>query len=191
MATIAESRSGMRPGRRNTASIGGWIFAIVLLAAIVATILGLDIAQRFEARIVQWAITTVLDTGTALDPDGMSILVGLGGTRAFTLKLGVACSVVLLLIPFLLVAAAMLASGRASVLRTLPAVVVGTAALLLVNTIRSVLIAHLTLEGGLDGFGWAHTVYGSAIVLVGLILVIVAFVAVMAIGRRGRRHTPS
>jgi len=190
MATIAENSLGSTPRTKNRASVAGWIFAIILLGVSVGLFVVLDAAQRFEAVIAQRAIAFVLDTGTRIDGDGTSVLVGLGGARAFTLQIGIACSVVLILVPFLLVAAAMLASGRASVWRTIPAVIVGTAALLFVNAVRLVLIAYLTMQDGLDGFGWAHTVYGSAVVLIGLILVIVAFIGVMAIGRR-RRKTPS
>lgn len=191
MATIAENRRGSTPGRANKASAGGWIFAVLLVAASIGMFLIIDIAQRFEARIAAAAIRVALDTGTRITLDGTSVLVGIGGTRAFTLTLGIACSVVLILVPFLLVAAGMLASGRASVWRTLPAVIVGATVLLLVNAVRTVLIARLTMDGGLDGFGWAHTVYGSAIALAGLVFVIVTFVAVMSIGRRNRRRTTS
>ncbi|UGS24967.1 archaeosortase/exosortase family protein [Microbacterium resistens] len=183
MASVAEVHS-IDHSRRNRASAGAWVFAILLVTASVGLFLTLDASQRFEARIAEMAIAAVLDTGTRIDADGTSVLVGLGGHRAFALHIGIACSVVLLIVPFLLVAAAMLASGRASVWRAIPAVVLGAALLLAVNAARLVLIAHLTMQDGLDGFGWAHTVYGSAVVLVGLILVILAFLAVMAIGRR-------
>lgn len=189
MATFAENTRGRRPRTTQRASAGGWIFAAILVMVSIGLFVVLDAAVRFETRLSQWAISTVLSTGTRITGDGTSLLVGLGGTRAFTLQIGIACSVVLILVPFLLVAAAMLASGRASVLRTIPAVIVGTAALFVVNLVRMVLIARLTMDDGLDGFGWAHTVYGSAIVLVGLIVVIVVFIAVMSIGRRRPRRS--
>lgn len=194
MASIAENVQDARSrGRRNDnrASVGGWIFAAVLLITSIGLFLVLDAAQRAEARIAEWAIATVLNTGTRVTGDGMSVLVGIGGTRAFTLQIGIACSVVLILVPFLLIAAAMLASGRASVWRAIPAVIIGALALLAINAARLVLIAHLTMQDGLDGFGWAHTVYGSAVVLIGLVLVIVAFIVVMAIGRRRGRSASS
>lgn len=189
MATIAENTRGRRPRTTHRASAGGWVFAAILLIISIGLFVVLDSAVRFETRLSQWAIGLALDTGTRIAGDGTSLLVGLGGARAFTLQIGIACSVVLILVPFLLVAAAMLASGRASVLRTIPAVIVGTAALFVVNLVRMVLIADLTMKDGLEGFGWAHTVYGSAIVLVGLIVVIVVFIAVMSIGRRRARRS--
>lgn len=186
----ARRDSGRRAARRRSAS--GWIFAVVLVLVSIALFVFLETAVRFETQLAQWAISAALDTGTRVTGDGTSLLVGIGGTRAFTLRVGIACSVVLILVPFLLVAAAMLASGRASAMRALPAVVIGAAALVAVNMARLVLIAFVTMKDGLDGFGWAHTVYGSAVALIGLTLVTAAFIGVMAIGRRrSREKTPS
>lgn len=184
VTTDQATRGRSQQTDRNRATVGGRIVAVLLVLASVGLFVSLDAAQHFEARIAEVAISAVLDTGTRIGSDGTSVLVGIGGARAFTLQISIACSVVLLLVPFFLVAAAMLASGRASVWRAVPAVIGGALLLLAVNAARLVLIAHMTMQDGLDGFGWAHTVYGSAVVLVGLILVIIAFIAIMAAGRR-------
>ena len=158
MTTTTEvgREQGHQRGLRST--VGERLLAGTLIVASIILAGTFEQSQRLEASIARWAITFALDTRVRTTGDGSSLLVGLGGHRAFTLEIGAACSVVLILVPFLLVAAAMLISGRAPIWRALPAVIVGAFMLLAVNAVRLILIAALTLDRGLEGFGWAHTV---------------------------------
>lgn len=173
---------------RRPASIAQWAAAALLLLAIAALLLSQDWSRRLEAGIAEFSIRHILNIGSQLAPTGTELTVGAGSQTIFTLDVSFACSVVLLLTPLMALAAALLASGRASILRTLPTVLVCATALLTLNACRFLLIAALTHTAGLDGYGWAHTVYGSMLVLVGLAIILMTFVKVVSHTRKKREH---
>lgn len=195
--TIATSHAAprtRRQARRMDARRGSFLqklAAALLLLGVAALFASLDWSRRLEASIAEWSIGAVLRVGSDLAPEGTRLTVGAGSHTIFTLDVSIACSVVLLLTPLLLVAAALLVTGRASLLRTLPAVVFGALMLLAINAARFVLIASMTLNDGLAGYGWAHTVYGSIIALVGLAIVLVGFIRIVAGGAQARKGARS
>jgi exosortase/archaeosortase family protein len=94
----------------------------------------------------------------------------------------------MLLVPLGLVASAMLFTGRASVARAVPAFLIGVAGLFAVNAARLLLISGMTHSEHLEGFGWAHTIYGSVVALVGLAAVLVGFVWFVTGSRRRKNE---
>jgi exosortase/archaeosortase family protein len=191
-AAVTDRRSGRRPVRlRRRPTIAGAIASVLLVAGIVALALTLSDSARFEAHIAGWATENILGLPAQLAATGSQLTVGAGTATLFTIEVGVACSVVLLIVPLMLVAIAQLMTGRASVLRVLPAVVVGAVLLLAINALRIMLIVSMTYQQHLEGFGWAHTIYGSLVVLVGLAVTVVGFVLFTAGGfkRNARRDT--
>lgn len=189
MTALIERRMQPRAARRDT-SLLQRLTAVALVLASVALLLSQEWSRRVEAMIAEWSIHAVLGLNAQLSETGTTLTVGAGSHTIFSLNVTFACSVVLLLIPFMLTGAALLGTGRATLMRTLPAVVVGAIALLAINAARMVVIARMTHADGLDGFGWSHTVYGSLLVLAGLALTLVAFVRTVSEqhhARKGRR----
>lgn len=152
------------------------IFGVALIALSIAMFFFVPQGLLLETAIAQWMIEHVLGLGTALDDTGRVLTIGVGSSTIFSIQLVVACSFFMLVIPLGLVAGLMLASGRASVIRAIPAFLLGAAGLLAVNAARLLLIASMTHSRHLEGFGWSHTIYGSMIALAGLALVLVGFV---------------
>ena len=176
----------IRPRRR--ASATQLVLAALLAGAAVALVVLLEKAVQVEAHVFAHAIPAVLGTSAVLG-DHATLTIGAGGPMLFSMTVGLACSIVLLLVPFLLIAAALLSAGRISVLRAVFAVAVGAVLLEAVNTARVVVIAALTIGDGVNGFGWGHTLVGSVIVLAGLLLTTVGMLWIAARGRRGQAVT--
>lgn len=172
---------------RAPATVAQWVTAALFVVAVIALLMSQDWSRRLEAGIAEFFIGSILGVGSQLAPTGTELTVGAGTQMIFTLDVSFACSVVLLLIPLMALAAALLASGRASIFRTVPAVLVGAGALLALNACRFLMIAALTHATGLEGYGWAHTVYGSMLVLIGLAIVLMAFVKVVSGSRKERQ----
>ncbi|WP_162259111.1 exosortase/archaeosortase family protein [Oerskovia sp. Root22] len=163
--------------------------AVFVVLAVVPFVLN-EPVRRVEAAVVGWVAQGVLGVDVTLAPVGAVLGVGAGTQSYFQMTVSMACSVVLLTAPLFALAAVLLATGRAPVRRGVLAAALGAVGLELTNTVRLVLIMWMTRRTGLEGFGWAHTVYGSLIVLAGLILVILAFVLVATGRRRARRVAP-
>lgn len=176
------------PTTRRRASVPQLVLAALLAGAAVALVVLLERAVHLEAHLFAHAIPALLGASAVLG-DHATLTIGAGGPMLFSMTVGLACSIVLLLVPFLLIAAALLSAGRISVPRALFAVAVGAVLLEAVNTVRVVVIAALTLGDGVSGFGWGHTLVGSVIVLAGLLLTTVGMLWIAARGRSGRAVT--
>ena len=176
------------PTRRRRASVPQLVLAALLAGLAVALIVLLERAVQLEAHVFAQAIPALLGASAVLG-DHATLTVGAGGPTLFSMTVGLACSIVLLLVPYLLIAAALLSAGRISVLRALAAVAVGALLLEAVNTVRVVVIAALTLDDGVNGFGWGHTLIGSVIVLTGLLLATIGMLWIAARGRTGQAVT--
>ncbi|QNE35285.1 exosortase/archaeosortase family protein [Leifsonia shinshuensis] len=185
---LAPTPSARRTARRRRASVPQLVLAALLTGLAVALVVLLERAVQLEAHLFAQAIPTVLGASAALG-EHATITVGAGGPMLFSMSIGLACSIVLLLVPFLLIAAALLATGRISVLRALFAVAIGAVLLEVVNTVRVLVIAALTLGDGVSGFGWGHTLVGSVIVLAGLLLTTAGMLWIAARGRKGQAVT--
>lgn len=158
---------------------------VALVALLVAT---QEQSRRLEAIVAGWAVEHLLGVGTEVSSTGSSLTVGVQTQHIFTVEVSFACSVTLLFAPFFLIAAGMLACGRTSVMRSIVPLVIGSVGLIVINALRFVLIAAFTRSSNLVGFGWAHTIYGSVLVLVGLIAIEVLFVFLVTRTRTPRRH---
>jgi exosortase/archaeosortase family protein len=189
MSLIPEAvtqRRSSSAGKAMRSSVAQKFFALGLVGVVVALIATQEQSRRVEAIIAGWAIEVVLGVGAQVSSVESLITIGAGTQHIFTVDVSFACSVTLLLTPFILIAAGMVISGRATVSRTVPALIVGSVGLVLINAVRFILIAAMTLAEGLAGFGWAHTIVGSALVIVGLVLIEVLFF--LLVTRTKRRH---
>ncbi|GAA1315737.1 hypothetical protein ACFSWE_01660 [Leucobacter albus] len=164
------------------------VFAVICAVALLATN---EASRQLEAQLAGWAISTALGVGTEVPAGSTLISIGGGSQHYFTVDLSFACSVALIIAPLLLVAAGLLFTGRTTVFRAVPAVLVGAALLVAANAARFILIASMTRRDNLEGFGWAHSFYGSALVLGALLVVLVGFVYFITRGNRTSKHSAS
>ncbi|MDH6544039.1 archaeosortase/exosortase family protein [Streptomyces sp. SPB4] len=174
------TREGHRP--RPVQLVG----AGVLLAAAALLCARPGWTRACETRLAAHVVHRALGTRTTLLPEGDVFFFDAGTGRDQGLRLTLACSVVLLLVPLLLTGAAVLATGRGGPARVTAAA--GVAALLLVvlNQVRLVMIVAATRRWGDTGFGWAHGVLGSCIVLAGLAVTFRLFFRMVVRARHGR-----
>ncbi|MFE5535455.1 exosortase/archaeosortase family protein [Streptomyces sp. NPDC056492] len=174
-APAKTSSPAARRANRRRGSPLQLVAAAALLACAVALCLGTHRAMEWETRLAARSVGLVMSTHTLLMPSGDVFYFDVGTGRDQGLRLTLACSVVLLLVPLLSISAVVLAAGRARMLRVLTATVCASAALVAVNQIRLLVIAEASRKWGDAGFGWAHSVAGSFIVLAGVAVVLIFF----------------
>jgi exosortase/archaeosortase family protein len=124
--------------------------------------------RSVEAAAGERSIGLVTDGNTTTIWDQAITLFGLGTRHAMGLRITAGCSSALLILPLFLVGAGFMASRRSTIARILAGTAIGAAVLVVTNQLRLCLIAWFAQEWGHDGFGWAHTVIGSLLSLVGV-----------------------
>ena len=183
------SRGGHRGARRGPAVPAA---TIARLAACVACCLTAGIAVKenyllrgFEAALASHVVgfATALPAGPI--PQTPSFWFTVGPHHVMGLEITPACTVVLMMTPFL-IATAFLVWRRSSAARPLVACAVAIVMLLVVNQLRILAIIMFVLHMGFGGgFYWGHTLIGSLITVLGgaVTLVVYALIAI-------RRGTP-
>ncbi|MFE7975696.1 archaeosortase/exosortase family protein [Streptomyces shenzhenensis] len=126
--------------------------------------------RSVEAAMGEYVLGLVTTGTTALNWDQAVTFFGLGTQHAMGLRITAGCSSAMLIIPLLLVGAGFMLSRRSTVARILAGTAIGAALLVVTNQLRFGLIAWFSQEWGYEGFGWAHTVVGSLVSLVGVAL---------------------
>jgi exosortase/archaeosortase family protein len=168
---------------------------LVVLAALL--VLENDAFRAFEARSARPLVGLLTHTGTSRAV-GDVIFFGLGTDDALGLKITTGCTTVVLLVPFLLIMAAIAAKSPVPVTRVVAAATVGSAMLVVVNLIRLTGIAWATSVWGLThGFEISHFLVGSIFAIVGFAAALVVSVRLLVGGadplgayqRVGRRHS--
>ncbi|MEV7003983.1 archaeosortase/exosortase family protein [Streptomyces sp. NPDC093982] len=124
--------------------------------------------RSVEAAAGEHSIGLITDGNTHTIWDEAVTLFGLGTQHAMGLRITAGCSSALLIVPLLLVGAGFMISRRSTVVRILAGTGIGAAVLVVTNQLRLCLIAWFSQQWGHEGFGWAHTVLGSLLSLVGV-----------------------
>ncbi|MFF0226958.1 archaeosortase/exosortase family protein [Streptomyces sp. NPDC004629] len=144
--------------------------------------------RSVEAALGEHVVGLVTTGNTALSWDQAVTFFGLGTQHAMGLRITAGCSSAMLIIPLLLVGAGFMLSRRAPVARILAGTAIGAALLILTNQLRFGLIALFSQKWGYEGFGWAHTVIGSIVSLVGVAVSVTVLLLVAM--RRAEPRTP-
>lgn len=134
--------------------------------------------RSVEAAAGERSIKLVTDGHTATIWDQAVTLFGLGTSHAMGLRITAGCSSALLILPLLLVGAGFMISQRSTIPRILAGTGIGAAVLIVTNQLRLCLIAWFSQQWGDEGFGWAHTVVGSLLSLVGVAASVTALLLV-------------
>lgn len=130
----------------------------------------------------------------ALATGGMSgasrdvVVFGLGTDHSAGLRITSGCTTAGLLVPFLLVMAAIVAKSTIPVIRVLVVTAAGALMLLAVNILRLTVIAWATSVWGLDhGFEISHVLVGSILALTGFAATLVISVRLLVRGGNAAR----
>ncbi|MHB1534550.1 MAG: hypothetical protein ACYC1D_08065 [Acidimicrobiales bacterium] len=174
------------PARRRGAA---GLIPIGLVGAVVAVVLVQHQLRRWEAHAAGWMFRSVglLHTQTI-----GSALIFPDGHRWAGLNLTVECSSALLIAPFFLIAAGLLATRRVALRRTLVALAVVAVMVFFVNLARITVIAESMRAWGITtGYERSHVLIGSLIsvfgVAVGLVIFLVALLHEDEARRRRQR----
>ncbi|MFJ9519344.1 exosortase/archaeosortase family protein [Kitasatospora sp. NPDC101801] len=138
--------------------------------------------RALEARGAAWLYSLFLDETTAAVKT--ALLVNFDNAKIVGVDVTQSCSSALLVPPFLLMAAAVLLSARRTAREVLGGLALAAGIVVLGNLIRLVLIALVTVHYGQEGYLWSHTLGGSALSMVTMILALAAF---LRYGVRGGR----
>jgi exosortase/archaeosortase family protein len=105
-------------------------------------------------------------------------------------SLSVGCSAALLIIPFVLISAGLVASRRVPIGRCLESLAAVTLILFFVNQLRFLVIAaSMVLWGYRTGYERSHVFFGTALSTIGVVAGVIVFVFMLSGG--GRRVTSS
>jgi exosortase/archaeosortase family protein len=141
--------------------------------------------RAFEAGLASRVIALVTSRPTGSVPQTPTFWFTIGPHHEMGLEITQACTVVLMMTPFL-IATAFLVWRRTSVIRPVVACLVAVVMLLVVNQLRILTIIMFVLHMGYGGgFYWGHTLIGSMITIVGGSLTLVVYLLIAI-----RRGTP-
>lgn len=178
------------PSRQAVASVAIRTVAVGAMSAGAAgLVVQRVVVQRSEARATAAILRPLIGSAQTI---GTAVILPVGSGDQLTwvgFAVTTGCTVALLGVPFLLVAAALVAAGRASVPRALRALGFAGAALLAGNLTRLVLLGlGVRWLGFPEGFDRLHVVLGATASTAGLALGILGFVRTL-LGHRTLEQT--
>jgi exosortase/archaeosortase family protein len=186
----AGGRRGTRPSRSGASagSTAGRVLASVLTCALAVTAVKENYLLRgFEAGLASRVIAFVTSHPAGSIPQTPTFWFTIGPHHEMALQITAACTVVLMMTPFLVATAFLVWRRSSSTVRTVAACVVAIAMLLVVNQLRILIIIMFVLHLGYGGgFYWGHTLIGSLVTIVGgsATLIVYGLIAI-------RRGTPA
>lgn len=140
-----------------------------------------DAFRSLEARCAQPVVA--LATGSTSGAVRDVVFFGLGTDHSTGLRITTGCTTAGLLVPFLLVMAAIVAKSTVPVVRVLVVTALGALMLLAVNVLRLTVIAWATSMWGLgDGFEISHVLIGSILAVAGFAGTLVVSVRLLVRG---------
>lgn len=158
--------------------------AAVLVVPAVLLILDNAAFRALEARTAQPLVGLLVRSGPSRAV-GDVLFFGLGTPDGVGLRITAGCTTVVLLVPFLLVMAAVTARSTVPLSRVITATAIGSALLIAVNLIRLTGIAWATSRWGLTpGFEVSHFLVGSIFAIVGFAGALVLSVRLLVGGAR-------
>lgn len=161
------------------------LLGLALVAGGVVVMLNHDRLRTLETILAASLSSSVTPGDMYVAPGGHSFFWAAATPAMHGLRVTAECTSAFLVGPLLILAGLILASGRFGLLRALSATAVAGGILVLANQGRIVLIAWATAKWGVaDGYQWSHTVGGSVVVGVGVMLALVAFMIMLSVRRK-------
>jgi exosortase/archaeosortase family protein len=142
---------------------------------------GLVVIQKFyrtaEITLAAGILRVLVGSGVDTAPERQVVYFGLDTDHPIGLKMTPECTSAFLVLPLIVVGAAMVALRPWIGRRVLIALGVGAAALIIVNQLRVLLMVGLVASLGIDrGYYWGHTMLGSMVSVFGGAAALVLFV---------------
>ncbi len=178
----------VRPPQRLTARFT--VGALLGIAALL--VVRHDTYRSLEIRLAAVLIDLVTSAGVYVVPQRQTVYFGLGTDHSIGLKITPECTSAFLVVPLLVVGAAMLGLRPRITGRVLASLGVSVLVLVLVNQLRV-----LTLVGLIDAFGrdrgyyLGHTLFGSMVSVFGGAAALVLFVWLATRAPRRDRQAPA
>jgi exosortase/archaeosortase family protein len=192
--SVARRRGGHRGARRPPAipsATIGRLAACLACCSLAAVAVKENYGLRgFEAGLASHVVAFVTSMPAGPIPQTPTFWFTVAPHHEMGLQITPACTVVLMMTPFL-IATAFLVWRRSSAVRPVVACVIAIGMLLIVNQLRILTIIMFVVHMGFGGgFYWGHTLIGSLITILGGSVTLVVY-ALIAIKRgtpgRGRR----
>lgn len=162
------------------------VAALALTAA--GMIVFLDIYRTLEVILAESLVGMLSSYGTYVDADSQTFYFGLGGDDPLGLHMTAECTSALLILPLIVVGAAMIWLRPRITRRVLTSLAIAAATLIMVNQLRLLLIVGLVdWFGSSTGYYWGHTMLGSMVSVFGGAIALVLFVWISTRGSRTTR----
>ncbi|WP_148285538.1 exosortase/archaeosortase family protein [Microbacterium sp. B24] len=158
---MTQSLTTTRFSYRPISSISRWVVAIGLVCSIVAGVALLTNVLAFEASIAARVLDSVFMV-PASAPSGQAYIRYVAD-YPYVLVVTPECSAVFLTAPFIAASALLVLSDRFTVKRIMATLSISIGVILAINALRIAFIAAALAWWGMDGYGWSHTVVGSAL----------------------------
>ena len=157
----------------------GWpkALAVLLLGIAAALIIWQRSYRTVEMQLAGGLIRLFTSDGVYVAAQRQSVYFGLGSDRPFGLRMSPECTSAFLLLPLLVVGAAMIVLRPRVTRQVLVALGVSVVALVLVNQLRLLMLVGLIDWLGTDrGYYLGHTMFGSLLSVIGGAAALVMFV---------------
>ncbi|SDD72093.1 exosortase P [Actinokineospora iranica] len=160
---------------RTTASTRLLVGALAALA--VALVIGNRVYRAAEMFLASAILRLMTSSGVHLAAERQSVYFGLGTDHAFGLRMSPECTSAFLMLPMLVVGAAMITLRPRVSKRVLTALAFAGLAVIVVNQLRILTLVGLVGWLGADrGYYWGHTLLGSMVSVLGGAAALVSFV---------------
>jgi len=170
--TVAPNTAVAWPGRLLTRAI---VAALLGVAAMLVA--GHAAYRTIEIQLAAALIDLVTSSGVYVVPHRQTVYFGLGTEHAIGLKITPECTSAFLVVPLLVVAAAMLGLRPRITGRVLASLAVAAAVLVAVNQLRLLSLVWLIAAFGRErGYYLGHTLFGSMVSVFGGAVALVLFV---------------
>lgn len=161
------------------------IVAVLLMAAAILLLVFQEQIRPWEAVVTRLMVSAVTEGGVAAA--GPVFYFGIGTAEVTGLSITTLCSTVVLVVPLLVLAAAIVAATHARIGRVLRALAGGVALVMACNIVRFGSAAWAYQQFGREGFDVIHRYVGSLFVIAGFIAALLLTLVFSLRSRPARR----
>lgn len=166
----------------------GWAARAALAAALAAGATLMLVGSR-TLRAAELVVTGgVISLGagrTVLYRPAHLVFFQTTASKTVGLQISASCTAIFLMVPFFVLAAAMMLLPRVNVARLAVGLLVGSMVVFWLNQLRLLIIAWATHHWGIAlGFDWAHILAGSVVTTLSMLIALYLFFRLALAGRR-------
>lgn len=162
---------------RRPAALPHRLIVALLLAVVIALVLGHNAYQSAEISLAGLVLRLVTSYGVYVTPSRQTVYFGLGSPNPLGLTMTPECTSAFLLMPLVVIGAVLVALRPRIAWRVLASLGVAGLVLIVVNQLRILALAGLVgWLGTNEGYYWGHTLAGSLVSVFGGAVALVLFV---------------